>query len=90
MYWGTCLRLSHVGILPIPPTEASYVSAFVTHAVFPKQSWKNCQEVFHKFWVTDSCPTTVSELQGQAPFEVVSLVSALAKTLEEQDFLRRE
>lgn len=67
---------------------AEYVSAFVTHAVFPKQSWKKCQAagVFHKFWYTDSCPTTAAELKDQAPFELISLAPHIAETLLREDF----
>jgi phosphoribosylpyrophosphate synthetase len=67
---------------------AEYVSAFVTHAVFPKQSWKKCQAagVFHKFWYTDSCPTTAAELKDQPPFELISLAPHIAETLLREDF----
>ncbi|KAL6006370.1 hypothetical protein ACLOJK_037321 [Asimina triloba] len=56
---------------------AAKVSAYVTHAVFPKRSWERfthensegSEKGFEYFWITDSCPITVKALAGRAPFE---------------------
>ncbi|XP_077250964.1 ribose-phosphate pyrophosphokinase 4-like isoform X1 [Tasmannia lanceolata] len=69
---------------------ASKVSAFVTHGVFPKQSWerfthKNTEgsdKPFAHFWITDSCPLTVNAVAGKAPFEVLSLAGSIADALQ--------
>jgi phosphoribosylpyrophosphate synthetase len=72
---------------------AAAVSAYVTHPAFPQKSWKRFIERdpeglnFSNFWITDSCPNTVSEIfsynkhQGHGPFEVLSLVDPLLEML---------
>ena len=57
---------------------AAKVSCFVTHGVFPNQSWKKFVDgphkgIFEKVWITDSVPGTAAAVQGQGPFEVLSL-----------------
>lgn len=67
---------------------ASKVSAYVTHAVFPKQSWerflhtKDAEKAFSYFWVTDSCAPTVKAIANKAPFEVLSLAGSIADALQ--------
>lgn len=68
------------------------VSAYVTHGVFPKESWKrftasssangNGATDFKHFWITDSCPKTVLAVANQAPFEVISLAEPIAAALQ--------
>ncbi|KAG6541261.1 hypothetical protein Mapa_017312 [Marchantia paleacea] len=66
---------------------ASKVSAYATHGVFPKRSWErfahspNGSQGFTHFWITDSCSTTVKEVMGKAPFEVLSLAGSIAAAL---------
>ncbi|MFP4107477.1 MAG: ribose-phosphate diphosphokinase [Desulfonatronovibrio sp.] len=58
---------------------AAKVSAYVTHGVFPDKSWQRfCGRKFAAFWMTDSCPGTVKEVDGQEPFEVLSLADDIA------------
>jgi ribose-phosphate pyrophosphokinase len=65
---------------------ASQVSAYVTHGVFPGQSWTRFTDAeFHRFWLTDSCPKTVDAVQGRDPFEVLSLGDTLADLLGDGD-----
>ncbi|KAL5731935.1 hypothetical protein ACHQM5_004610 [Ranunculus cassubicifolius] len=60
---------------------AAKVSAYVTHGVFPKQSWERfmqTNEAENKrsltyFWITDSCPQTAKAIENKSPFEVISL-----------------
>uniref|UniRef100_A0A7S0M3Y7 Phosphoribosyltransferase domain-containing protein n=1 Tax=Cryptomonas curvata TaxID=233186 RepID=A0A7S0M3Y7_9CRYP len=62
---------------------AASVSAFCTHGVFPKRAWQKFRGgPFAKVWVTDSCPMQVAELEGVAPFEVLSLAPLLAPIVE--------
>jgi len=67
---------------------AARVSAYATHGVFPNASWKRFTtegaggQGFAHFWITDSCPQTVSAVDGVQPFEVLSLASAIADALE--------
>ncbi|XP_078440735.1 phosphoribosyltransferase family protein isoform X2 [Wolffia australiana] len=68
---------------------AAKVSAYVTHAVFPNRSWerfvgKNTdgEEPLAFFWVTDSCPRTVKDIQANSPFEVLSLAESIAGALQ--------
>ncbi|XP_071707051.1 ribose-phosphate pyrophosphokinase 4-like [Rutidosis leptorrhynchoides] len=69
---------------------ATKVSAYVTHAVFPKRSWtkfihtdgENSNKAFAYFWITDSCAPTVKDISNQAPFEVLSLAGSIADALQ--------
>ncbi|XP_004516466.1 ribose-phosphate pyrophosphokinase 4 [Cicer arietinum] len=68
---------------------AAKVSAYVTHGVFPNQSWlrfthkvEASEKAFAYFWITDSCPVTVKALANQAPFEVLSLAGSIANALQ--------
>lgn len=64
---------------------AAKVSVFVTHGVFPQESWRKFEKAgFEKIFITDSIPETVKAFQqhvathGQAsPFEVISLAPLL-------------
>ena len=66
---------------------AKAVSAYATHGVFPKQSWtrftqsNGTEDAFEFFWITDSCPRTVKEVQGQRPFEILSLAPPISAAL---------
>ena len=80
--------------LPLPNRErmhaqgAEAVSAYVTHGVFPRDSWhrfikcNGTADAFKYFWITDSCPRTVAAVQGQQPFEVLSLAGLIAAALQ--------
>ncbi|KAL1332298.1 hypothetical protein HN51_061123 [Arachis hypogaea] len=68
---------------------AAKVSAYVTHGVFPKQSWERfthkdgaSDNAFAHFWITDSCPLTVKAIANKAPFEVLSLAGSIANALQ--------
>lgn len=69
---------------------AKHVSAFVTHGVFPNFSWmkfkadagSGAQDGFRYFWMTDSCPQTVRDIAGKAPFEVLTLAAPIAAALQ--------
>ncbi|KAI3818421.1 hypothetical protein L1987_12228 [Smallanthus sonchifolius] len=69
---------------------ANKVSAYVTHAVFPKKSWlrfvhkdgENSNKAFEYFWITDSCANTVKDIANKAPFEVISLAGSIADALQ--------
>ncbi|KAJ0895926.1 putative ribose-phosphate diphosphokinase [Helianthus annuus] len=62
---------------------AKKVSAYVTHGVFPKRSWERTTDNgLTFFWITDSCPLTVKEVKNKPPFEVLSLASSIAATLQ--------
>ncbi|MQL82330.1 hypothetical protein Taro_014808 [Colocasia esculenta] len=69
---------------------AKKVSAYVTHAVFPKKSWERftskdtegAETPFTYFWITDSCPHTVKAIENRAPFEVLSLAGSIAEALQ--------
>ncbi|XP_051125719.1 ribose-phosphate pyrophosphokinase 4 [Andrographis paniculata] len=69
---------------------AKKVSAYVTHGVFPKKSWERFvhkskeehENAFTHFWITDSCPATVSAIANIAPFEVLSLAASIADALQ--------
>lgn len=66
---------------------AKNVSAYVPHAVFPKESWKrflstgdrNC---FDKFYITNSIPTTVKQIPDNESFEVLDMVSQIIEDID--------
>ena len=66
------------------------VSAYVTHAVFPQDSWKkftNCDVKFDKFYITNSLPWA-KEIANNPPFILLSLCDVLSKTLLGFDLLQ--
>ena len=66
---------------------ASTVSAFVTHAVFPNDSWKKFtgeESLFTNFYITDSIPYA-STIAEQKPFQLLSLADLIAKILHRYD-----
>ena len=69
---------------------AAHVSAYVTHGVFPNQTWQRftaegsdgATDGFRYFWITDSCANTALALADRAPFEVLSLAEPIAAALQ--------
>jgi ribose-phosphate pyrophosphokinase len=67
---------------------ASSVNAFVTHGVFPDQSWKRFNRggdraCFDKFWVTNSIPTVTDSLPVKdGVFEVLDLMDLIICDLD--------
>ena len=64
---------------------AACVSAYVTHPVFPNQSWKkflaaNCDVKFENFWITDSIPHA-KDIALHPPFKLLSLCDVIAECL---------
>ena len=74
-------------MLLVAEQGAADVSAYVTHGVFPKDSWRRfasangTNDGFKHFWITDSCPKTALSVEGQAPFEVISLAGPISAAL---------
>ena len=71
------------------PQGAAHVSAYVTHGVFPNQTWKRFTAAsngtgdgFKYFWITDSCATTAAALADHEPFEILSLADPIAAALQ--------
>ncbi|KAL2924970.1 Ribose-phosphate pyrophosphokinase 3 mitochondrial, partial [Bienertia sinuspersici] len=69
---------------------AAKISAYVTHGIFPNKSWERFKhdtagcpvEGMTYFWITDSCPLTVKEVNNRPPFEVISLAGSIAASLQ--------
>lgn len=69
---------------------AAKVSAYVTHGIFPNQSWERFEHDqggrpengLTYFWITDSCPLTVKHVKNKPPFEVLSLAGSIATALQ--------
>lgn len=40
------------------------------------------QDGFRYFWMSDSCPQTVRDITGKAPFEVLTLAQPIADALQ--------
>jgi len=64
------------------------VNAFVTHGVFPNESWKRFNKggdraCFDKFWVTNSIPTVTDGLpEEDGVFEVLDLMDLIINDLD--------
>jgi ribose-phosphate pyrophosphokinase len=69
---------------PLKDKGATKVSCFVTHGVFPKESFSKFvgHPLIHKFWITDSIPVTASQVEGKEPFEVLSIAPLLVNYLK--------
>ena len=72
---------------------AAAISVFVTHAVFPQESWRKftaeqSEVSFANIWVTDSLPHA-RELANHPPFQVLSLCDVIADSLLGYDLLSR-
>ena len=69
---------------------ASRISLYVTHAVFPQESWRkfidNEEVEFANFWITDSIPSA-RDLNGRGPFRVISISDVIADSLLGYDLL---
>ncbi|KAF6157454.1 hypothetical protein GIB67_004392 [Kingdonia uniflora] len=69
---------------------AAKISAYVTHGIFPNNSWERFQHDnegspengLSYFWITDSCPLTVTQVKNRRPFEVLSLAGSIAGSLQ--------
>jgi phosphoribosylpyrophosphate synthetase len=67
---------------------AASVNAFVTHGVFPNESWKlfnkgGSRACFDKFWVTNSIPTVTDTLPtDDGIFEVLDLMDLIIRDLD--------
>lgn len=70
---------------------AKDVSAFVTHAVFPQESYKRFlaepeAKRFKLFYATDSCPSMSKIINGQGPFVVLSNAQAILDSITDYRF----
>ena len=66
------------------------VNMYVTHPVFPEQSWKKFTEPelnVANFWITDSIPHA-REIVNHPPFKVISLAQSLVDSLLSFDILK--
>jgi ribose-phosphate pyrophosphokinase len=66
---------------------AASVNAFVSHAVFPKESWKRFSKggdrsCFDRFWVTNSIPTVTDTLPDDGVFEVLDLMELIINDVD--------
>ena len=67
---------------------AATVNAFVSHAVFPNESWRRFnkggdRDCFDTFWVTNSIPTVTDKLPVQdGVFEVLDLMDLIINDLD--------
>lgn len=71
---------------------STQISIFVTHAVFPGESWKkftNCSELpLSNFWITDSIPHSF-DIAQHSPFKLLSLAEAITDSLLSLDLLKQ-
>lgn len=75
MTGGTLLKCRQA----LMDSGAKEVSAYVTHGVFPDDSWQRfVDQGFSRFWITDSCPESACRVQGVEPFEILSLTDDIS------------
>jgi len=64
---------------------AKNVSAFVTHSIFPQESWRKFTEEkpdqFTYFYTTDSCPETISVIKDKKPFIILPLGPSIGENI---------
>jgi len=65
---------------------AAKVSAFVTHVVFPQESWRKflpggVGDGFENFYTTNTCPRMANIINKQGPFKVLSIGDDVLKYL---------
>jgi len=65
---------------------ATNVSAYVTHPVFPQESWKKfvaetSPKCFTQFYTTDSVPDIAEAIRGKKPFQVMSLAHSIVENI---------
>lgn len=68
---------------------ATKVSAYATHAVFPKESWRkfiDSEVKFENFWITDSLPHA-KMICEHPPFRLLSLSEPIAEMLLGYDLM---
>lgn len=65
---------------------ATRVSCFVTHGVFPNESWRKFMNnpSIDKVWMTDSVPHIAARVQDEEPFEVLSIAPLVGHLLTGQ------
>ncbi|XP_038051869.1 ribose-phosphate pyrophosphokinase 4-like [Patiria miniata] len=88
---GTLINCARV----LLESGAASVSAYVTHAVFPQDSWKafTTEEAaksgvkFDHFWITDSLPHA-STIAEHAPFKLLSLCDVISELLLGYDLVQ--
>jgi adenine phosphoribosyltransferase len=67
-----------------------HISCYVTHAVFPNQSYmkfieRDRNETFEKFYITDTIPEMANRLKDRAPFEVISIADYIVDHFNQSD-----
>ena len=76
----------------IQATGAAKISMYVTHAVFPKNSWEAFKSPspigldVSTFWITDSIPHAL-EITKHPPFSLIPLYDVIADSLLGYDLL---
>lgn len=73
--------------LALKAAGAEEVNAYVTHGVFPNESWKRFMRngdrgCFEKFYLTDSIPTVTNNLPADDVFEILPLSSTIVSDLD--------
>jgi len=63
---------------------AETVLAYCPHGVFPNESWKKFDgSVIKKVFITDSCPHTVAQVEGNKNFEILTLATLISDIITE-------
>lgn len=78
---GTLIECAQV----LRAAGAAKISAYVTHGVFPEQSYRKfvhgdeaCKIKLDNFWITDTIPTVAQLVRGLEPFRVLSIAPIVA------------
>jgi len=77
-----CFRIAQV----LKSHGAESVSAFVTHGIFPRESYKRFlkdgdRNIFDKFFITNSNPTVTVDIPEGDCFEILDITDLVIKDL---------
>ena len=82
------LAVQFWNVLSVLKNGAEKVSAYVTHPVFPNESYKKFfpdnetgKSLLETFFITNTIPTVAKTLQSKKPFKVLSISSVLCHSL---------
>jgi len=67
--------------LPLLLVHPHYPALLLVHLHYPAVGAEESGG-FRYFWMCDSCPQTVRDVSGKAPFEVLSLAEPIAAALQ--------
>ena len=84
---------NHTFLQALTKQGAKKISGYVTHPVFPKESWKRFVNTsgddirMENFWITDSLPHA-REITQHQPFKLLTIADCIGDTLLGYDLVQ--